>query len=203
MKLMLNHVLDDIMGKTGMYIIKAIVDGERKPKKLAFLRIGRCKCSEEEITESLNGYYKEDELFFFLKVTIVHFVFDNQLYEIDEKITGLLETFPLKKDKDEISPPSKKSKYQRKNKNDIRTDKSLKDILYRILRADLTSVTGLQPNSILQIISEVGTDMSKFPTCNYFASFLGFVPHNKITGGEIISSRTDRIKALLHKPSGG
>ena len=195
MNLMLNHVLDDIMGKTGMSIIKAIIDGERDAKKLAALRSGRCKCSEEEIAESLNGYYKEDELFL-LKVNYNAFCFfDSQLYEIDRKITELLETFPLKKDREEIAPASKKSKCQKKNKNDIRTDKSLNDILYRILGTDLTSVTGLQPNSILQIISEVGTDMSKFPTCNHFASYLGFVPHNKITGGEIISSRTDRIKS--------
>ena len=36
--------------------------------------------------------------------------------------------------------------------------------------------------------------MSKFPTAHHFASYLGFVPHNKITGGHVISSRTDRIK---------
>ena len=37
--------------------------------------------------------------------------------------------------------------------------------------------------------------MSKFPTAHHFASYLGFVPHNKITGGHIISSKTDRVKS--------
>lgn len=37
--------------------------------------------------------------------------------------------------------------------------------------------------------------MSKFPTANHFASYLGFVHHNKITGECIISSRTDRINS--------
>ena len=46
-------------------------------------------------------------------------------------------------------------------------------MLYRILGTDVTSVTGLQSNTILQIISEVGIDMSKFPTCNHFASLFG------------------------------
>lgn len=195
MNLLLTNVLDDIMGKTGMAIIKAIIGGERSPEKLASLRSERCKCTEEEMAESLNGYYKEDQLFL-LKTNYEAFsFFDNQLYEIDRKITELLDTFPLKKDKDEISPPSQKAKYQKKNKNDIRTDKNLNDVLYRILGTDMTTVTGLQPNTILQIISEVGIDMSKFPTAGHFASYLGFVPHNKITGGEIISSRTDRIKS--------
>ena len=37
--------------------------------------------------------------------------------------------------------------------------------------------------------------MSKFHTAHHFASYLGFAPHNKITGGRVISSRTDRIKS--------
>jgi hypothetical protein len=37
--------------------------------------------------------------------------------------------------------------------------------------------------------------MSKFPTAHHFAAYLGFVPRNKITGGHVISARTDRIKS--------
>ena len=37
--------------------------------------------------------------------------------------------------------------------------------------------------------------MSKFPDAHHFASYLGFVPHNNITGGHVISSKTDRIKS--------
>jgi len=37
--------------------------------------------------------------------------------------------------------------------------------------------------------------MSKFPDAHHFASYLGFVPHNKITGGHVISAKTDRIKS--------
>jgi hypothetical protein len=54
---------------------------------------------------------------------------------------------------------------------------------------------GIRANAILQIISEAGTDMSKFPTANHFAAYPGFVPRNKITGGHVLSSRTDRIKS--------
>lgn len=37
--------------------------------------------------------------------------------------------------------------------------------------------------------------MSKFPSAKHFAAYLGFVPRNKITGGVIISSKTDRTKS--------
>lgn len=194
MNLLLNNVLDDIMGKTGMSIIRAILDGERDPHKLASLRSGRCKYSEDEIAESLNGYYKEDQLFL-LKTNYDAFsFFDGKLTEIDSQITSLLEEFPLKKEKIDVSE-EKKPKYRKKNKNDIRSDKDLQDMLSHILGTDMTAITGLQPNTVLQIIAEVGTDMSKFPSCNHFASYLGFVPRNQITGGEIISTKTDRVKS--------
>ena len=64
-----------------------------------------------------------------------------------------------------------------------------------LVGVDPTSITGLGANIILQIISEVGTDMSKFPSAKHFAAYLGFVPRNKITGGVIISSKTDRTKS--------
>lgn len=194
MNLLLPNVVDDITGKTGLFIISSILQGERDPHKLASLRDGRCKKSEEEIAESLNGYYKEDQLYL-LKFNYDTFMFfDGQLADMDAQITTLLKTFPLKEDANKECPDSTKSKYPQKGKNDLRTKENLRDILYHITGTDLTTITGLQANTILQIISEVGVDMSKFPTANHFASYLGFVPHNKITGGYVLSSRTDRIK---------
>lgn len=195
MNLLLPNVVDDITGKTGLLIISSILRGERDPHKLASLRDGRCKKSEEEIAESLNGYYKEDQLYL-LKFNYDTFMFfDGKLADMDAQITKLLKTFPLKEEPNKECPASTKSKYPQKGKNDLRTKEDLRDILYHITGTDLTTITGLQANTILQIISEVGVDMSKFPTANHFASYLGFVPHNKITGGYVLSSRTDRIKS--------
>ena len=42
----------------------------------------------------------------------------------------------------------------------------------------------------LRVVSEVGTDMTKWPSGKHFASWLGLSPNNRITGGRIISSRT-------------
>lgn len=150
MNLLLHNAIDDITGKTGMAIIRAILTGE---------------------------------------------FFDKQLEKIDATIVSLLNSFPLKKEEAVICPESNKSKYPHKGKNVLRTKENLRDILYRIMGVDMTSITGFQANTILQVISEVGTDMSKFPTADHFASYLGFVPHHKITGGAILSSKTDRIKS--------
>ena len=192
MNLLLYNVIDDITGKTGTQIITAILDGERDPKKLAAFRDPRIKKSEAEIAEALTGYYKEDQLYL-LKINWQSFCFfDKQITDIDRQITKTLKRFPLKKTSTETRADN--GKCESKGKNDIRTKDNLEDKLYQILGTDLSRLPGIRSLATLQIISEVGTDMSKFPTANHFASYLGFAPHNKITGGRIISSQTDRIK---------
>ena len=193
MNLLLHNVIDDITGKTGIKIITSILSGDRDSKHLASFRDPHCKKTEEEISEALTGYYKEDQLFL-LKINYQSFCFfDKQLSDLDKQITKLLKRLPYKKEKKENRPDNGKSKS--KGKNDIRTNENLEDIMFHIIGADLSTLPGVRANAILQIISEVGTDMSKFPNAHHFASYLGFVPRNKITGGHVLSSRTDRIKS--------
>ncbi|MBU0512037.1 MAG: transposase, partial [Chloroflexi bacterium] len=47
---------------------------------------------------------------------------------------------------------------------------------------------------VQQIISETGTDMSKFPTVKHFTSWLTLAPHNDISGGKVLSSKTQKSK---------
>lgn len=204
MNLMLVNVVDDIMGVTGTKIITAILGGERNPKVLAAFRHGGCKKSEQEIAEALNGNYKDEQLYLLKANYEAYKFFNSQITDLDSQIGVLLDSFPQAEktesnQSDDTStgsegndmPPKKKK--PSKSKNDLRIN-NLPEKLVRITGIDLTTVTGLQTNTILQIISEVGMDMSKFPSAKSFASYLGFVPHNKITGGVIISSSTDRIR---------
>lgn len=216
MNLMLVNVVDDVTGKTGLSIIESIVEGERDPKVLASLRDGRCKNSEEEIAKALEGNYKSDQLYLLNSNLRAFRFFSDQLDAIDKEIEQLLSCFPDgmrgSQPPEPVTGPLKNSeteevkrkrgrprKYpEEKNKpgkNDLKTSCDLAKELTRINGVDLTAITGLGSNTVLQIISEVGTDLSKFHSAKHFASYLGFTPHNKITGGVIISSRTDRIKS--------
>lgn len=55
MNLLLDKVVSDINGITGMKIIRAILAGERDAKILPHLRNGRCKQDEKTIAASLKG----------------------------------------------------------------------------------------------------------------------------------------------------
>ena len=45
--------------------------------------------------------------------------------------------------------------------------------------------------------SQIGTDMIRFPIVKAFASWLGLCPGNKISGGKILSSKTNLTTNLL------
>jgi len=55
---------------------------------------------------------------------------------------------------------------------------------------DLVAVDGLSTSLVQTILSEIGTDMSKWSTVKQFASWLGLAPHNDISGGKVSHSRT-------------
>src|SRR3989442_12693257 len=63
MNVQLANVISDLSGVTGQAILQAILGGERDGQKLAALRDGRIKASEEEIARSLEGNWREDLLF--------------------------------------------------------------------------------------------------------------------------------------------
>jgi transposase len=50
---------------------------------------------------------------------------------------------------------------------------------------DVTQIPGLEENA-LPLFSEVGRDMSKWPTAAHFASWLALCPDNDISGGKLL-----------------
>ena len=55
---------------------------------------------------------------------------------------------------------------------------------------DFTQIPGLDALTVHTILSEVGLDPVKFPTEKRFVSWLGLCPNNRITGGEVKSTKT-------------
>ena len=55
---------------------------------------------------------------------------------------------------------------------------------------DLTRINGVDAYTALKVISETGTDMTRWQSAKHLASWLGLSPNNRITGGRVISSKT-------------
>ena len=184
MNVKLQHVITDITGKTGMDIIEAIVRGERNPRRLARLRDPRTKADEKIIAKSLQGHWRKEHIFELTQALELYRFYQGKIAECDREIEAQLERFEDRSDGEPPAPNGKK----RNQKNAPRFD--VQSQLYRMTGVDLTRIDGVDAYTALKVISEVGTDMTKWPSAKHFASWLGLSPHNRITGGRVMSSKT-------------
>ena len=71
---------------------------------------------------------------------------------------------------------------------------------------DLTRIDGIGPYLALKLVGECGTNLAAWPTAKHFTSWLALAPHNKISGGKVLSSRTrrtsNRAASLLRLAAG-
>jgi transposase len=58
---------------------------------------------------------------------------------------------------------------------------------------------GLSAITVQTIISEVGTDMERFPTVKHFCAWLGLAPRNDISGGKVLRSRTMKVHSRANQ----
>jgi hypothetical protein len=111
--------------------------------------------------------------------------YQQQMYAVDQELEELLqeleETSP---EREEIGPARTKRRKGNEPNFDIRTR------LHALTGTDLTQIPAIGPYSALKIVSEIGTDMTRWPTADNFTSWATLAPRNKITGGRLISSRT-------------
>jgi hypothetical protein len=191
MNIKLQHVIADITGKSGQAIIKAIIQGERTPENLVELLDGRIKASKEEVKKSLQGTWKEEHLFEIKQSYEAFLFFKKQIEDCDSKIATLLQ---LKSDDSKGNKPNliMKKKFDWSKPKDLSFDAS--GILKKIIGIDLTEIFGIGASSAVEILSEVGWDMTKWKTEKQFTSWLNLAPNNKKTGGKTISSRTQKRK---------
>lgn len=185
MNLQLRNVITDITGTTGMAIIRAIIDGERDPVKLAKLRDYRIKNSEETIVKSLQGDYCKEHLFVLKQEFELYMGYLKKIEEIDIQIEEHYKDF-APKGNEVIKDDSKRFGSNRPKFN-------LKQELYKMTGIDFSTIPGLNVLTIQTIISEVGTDMSQWKSENHFSSWLGLSPANKITGEKVFSTKSRKV----------
>jgi transposase len=197
MNVQLHNVITDITGKTGMQIVRDIANGVTDPKALASHRNYRCRASEEEIAASLTGNYRREHVFTLRQNLELYDSYQRQIGACDGEIESLLQDLAAKQDlPGTVLPPARRRQL---HKNEPRFE--IRSPLHRLSGADITQIDALGPYTALRLISEIGTDMTRWPSEKHFTSWLTLAPKNKITGGRLISSRTqpsaNRAAAML------
>ena len=192
MNVRLNEVLTDITGTTGMAIMRAIAGGEQRPEQLLKHRNKRCQHSAVDFVKALTANYRAEHVFTLKQSLALYDFYSEQIKACDNEVKTYMATInPSDHDQDiDGSPrlplePSRKTGTHSKNAPDF----DVRSELYRLTGVDLTDVDGLHASTAQTIISEIGMDMSKWPTAKHFAAWMGLAPKNDITGGRVRRSR--------------
>lgn len=178
MNIRLKEVISQIHGVSGLKIIEAILKGERDKNAL----LGMCdtriiKNKKNEVLKSLNGRYTKTGLFALQQAYDGYCFYQKQMNQCDmemEKVIHKMGNGGLDKDL-----PAKR-KPIRHNKPAV---KDLGANLIDVFEGrDATVISGITDYTWMQLLSEVGTDLSRWPTEKHFTSWLGVAPGQHWSG---------------------
>lgn len=189
MNIQLSTVIRDLTGKTGLTIIDAIVKGERNPKVLAALAHPRIKASQEQMIDALTGTWRKELLFQLKQCYELYLTFTTQIESCDAELEQLITAEIQRLELDELKGKVKKKCRQ---KNDPKFN--VAEFFLQLTGIDLSYIGGIGASNILTIFSEIGWDLSKFPSAKHFTSWLGSCPNPKISGGKILARRGKKKK---------
>jgi transposase len=195
MNIKLHTVISDITGRTGTAIVEAILAGERNAEAFLPLVNSRIKADSDTIVKSLEGTWRTEHLFTLGQSYEMYCYYKARIEACDEQIQQHLLVYEAMQNDGEVKTDTelkagtkgnatgpKKKKQKNSPKYNVR------DYLHHILKTDVIAIYGISDVAGLQILSETGTDMSKWPTEKHFVSWLNLCPNNKLSGGKLISS---------------
>jgi transposase len=199
MNLLLPMVVSDITGVTGMRILRAIVAGERDPQRLAEHRDHRVRASKADIVAALTGHYRPEHLFVLQQNLDLFDACQQQIATCDQTIQTHVGALTA-----HVTPPATPAPAPRvttKPRDNQPTFEIRLPLHHLTGGCDLTQIDGIAPYTALKLVAELGTDMTRWPTEKHFTSWLTLAPNNKISGGRLLSARTqpsaNRAAAML------
>jgi transposase len=193
MNVKLHDVISDLTGVSGLKVVRAILKGEHRPEQLLWLCDGQIqKKKAAAVKESLRGCWKKEQLFALRQGLELWETYQQKIADCDTELAQILKELAG-------SPPPpggsetgemKLAPAKPAGKNAPAIER-FQELLARLCGGkDLTQIPGLSTYLVLQLISEVGTDMTRWQTEKHFTSWQGLAGGHKQSG-----KRKGRIKA--------
>ncbi|HEY1491441.1 MAG TPA: IS110 family transposase, partial [Steroidobacteraceae bacterium] len=194
MNVKLHDVISSLTGASGLAVVRAILRGERSPEQLLALcavQIQRAKA--ERIKESLRGTWAEEHLFALRQALASWEHYQGQIAECDRQIAALLPATGGDDGPPHVAARTKPRKRPGVNAPEI---PKLREILSQMCGGqDLTRLPAHTEYSVLQIVSEVGTDLTKWATEKHFTAWAGLAPGSDQSGKRRGSVKRHRNRA--------
>lgn len=187
MNVRVHQVISQIAGVSGMRMLKAIIEGERDPERLLALCDERIQNNKkEQVLAGLEGYYQPQHIYALADAVENYEYYEKKICACDCQIEQVLQE--LTADKPQLKPLSK-AKPIRHNKP--RIDELHQKMAQLTGQGALTQLPGFTDYTVLRLVGELGTDLSKFKTEQYFTSWLRLAPGKRNSGK---TRRTYRYK---------
>ena len=178
MNIRLKEVISQIHGASGMAIIKAILEGERNVEKLFNLCHTSIKKRKKDLVlKSLNGHYSPEGIFALQQAYDAYFFYQEQISQCDAEIEKIVKDMGNDGKDKNLKQKRKAIRHNKPNVSDLGAN-----MLNIFEGKDPTVISGITDYSWLQLLSEVGTDLSRWKTEKHFTSWLGLSPGQNNSG---------------------
>jgi transposase len=194
MNIKLHDVISSLTGVSGLAVVRAILKGQRDPRRLLKLcdtRIQNAKA--ERVKEALRGTWAEEHLFALRQALQSWEHYQQQIAECDRAVQALLQQGTDGDVPPDTPAASGKRKSPGANAPQI---PHLREMLTRLCAGrDPTRLPAHTEYSVLQLVGEVGTDLTKWPTEKHFSAWLGLAPGSHQSGKRHRSVKRKRNRA--------
>jgi transposase len=193
MNIRLTEVLSQIHGTSGLAIIEAILKGERnKEKLLRMCHSSIIKNKKEEVLKSLNGKYTQAGLFALQQAFDSYNFYQNQIQQCDQMLDKVIKRMGDGGTDQKQQIPRKPIRHNKPDINDLGIS------LIKIFGGkDATVLSGITDYTWMQLLSETGTELNRWPSEKHFTSWLGLSP------GQHSSGKTKKNKRKAGRPKAG
>src|SRR4029450_1935764 len=152
------------------------------PLRLAEHRDRRCRKSAKEIARHLTGNSRQEHLFNLASALRVFDMLEGEIASYDAQLLSLIES---------AVPPERREKPVPVHPNPVkekairhRGDQDARATLWRFSGVDLTRIDGIGTGAAQVVLTEVGVDLTAFPSEGDFVSWLRLCPRTPISGGK-------------------
>ena len=198
MNVQLHIAISDLSGVTRQAIIRALLSGQRDPRKLAALRHWRIQATEEEIIHSPQGNWKEDALFELLQAVEAYDFYQKQMAACDTQLKSYMAALPTREavpttpvaSELAVAADGRKKRRPRKPKGN-QPAFDLAEELERILGVNAKRIDGIDVMTIQTVLAEVGPELGAWKTEDQWSSWLNLAPKRDISGGRVIRHRRE------------
>lgn len=192
MNVRIDQAVSDVTGKTGMAIIRAILDGQRDPLVLASMRDDRCAKSEAAIADDLTGKWSEHHLFELEHAVRTWDHLQKLIAECNQRLEKQAEKFAKKASREAVPAP-RRIEHLRKN---VLTFEA-RELFFEIFGQDLTQIDGISTGTISVLLAEAGTNVDAWKSEKHFASWLRACPGMNRSGGKNRSGKNRKTTNRL------